>query len=135
MTRTASTQVMVSRYLRPLAIVAVLYAGSQSELAYAQGQALREMHRATWTARDGAPEAISHLAQDPDGSLWIGRESGLCNFDGKTFRQFQSPPGEPTLPSGAVNSLLVTNAGTVWIAFNKVGLVRVAAGRVTLYDT
>jgi ligand-binding sensor domain-containing protein len=135
MTLIASTQVMVSRYLRPLAIVAVLHAGSQSELVYAQGQALREMHRATWTARDGAPQAISHLAQDPDGSLWIGSESGLFNFYGQTFRQFESPPGEPTLPSGAVNSLLVTKAGTVWIAFKRVGLARVAAGRVTLYDT
>jgi ligand-binding sensor domain-containing protein len=81
MTLIASTQVMVSRYLRPLAIVAVLHAGSQSELVYAQGQALREMYRATWTARDGAPQAISHLAEDPDGSLWIGSESGLFNFE------------------------------------------------------
>jgi signal transduction histidine kinase/ligand-binding sensor domain-containing protein len=135
MTLIASTQVMVSRYLRPLAIVAVLHAGGHSELVYAQGQALREMSRATWTAGDGAPQAISHLAQDPDGSLWVGSESGLFNFDGQTFRPFESPPGEPTLPAAAVNSLLITKAGTIWIAFNRIGLARVAAGRVTLYDT
>jgi signal transduction histidine kinase/ligand-binding sensor domain-containing protein len=126
---------MVSRYLRPLAILAMLHAGSQSELVYAQGQALREMDHTMWTASDGAPQAITHLAQDPDGSLWMGSESGLFNFDGQTFRPFESPPGEPKLPTGEVNSLLMTKAGTLWVAFSKVGLARVAAGRVTLYDT
>jgi hypothetical protein len=125
---------MLSRYVRPLAILAMLHAGSPSQLVYAQGQALREMGHATWTAGDGAPQAITHLAQDPDGSLWIGSESGLFNFDGQTFRPFESPPGEPRLPVGEVYSLLVTKAGTLWVGFNKVGLARVAAGRVTLYD-
>jgi signal transduction histidine kinase len=30
------------------------------------------------------------LAQHPDGTLWIGSESGLFNFDGETFREFRS---------------------------------------------
>ena len=103
MTLMASTPVMVSRYLRPLAIVAMLHAGSQPELAYAQSQALREMYRATWTAGDGAPQGITHLAQDRDGSLWVGSESGLFNFDGQTFRLFAAAPGEPKLPVGEVS--------------------------------
>jgi signal transduction histidine kinase/ligand-binding sensor domain-containing protein len=131
----ASTPVMVSRYLCPLAMLAILHAGGQSELVYAQGQALREMGHATWTAGDGAPQAITHLTQDPDGSLWIGSESGLFNFDGQTFRPFESPLGEPKLPASEVYSLLMTKAGTLWVAFNKGGLARIAAGRVTLYDT
>lgn len=126
---------MLSRYLRTIAILAMLVFGHAFELAYAQGQVLREMHLSKWTAGDGAPQGITHLAQDPDGSLWIGSESGLFNFDGHTFRPFESLPGQPELPAGEVHSLLMTKAGTLWVAFYKVGLARVAAGRVTLYDT
>jgi signal transduction histidine kinase/ligand-binding sensor domain-containing protein len=125
---------MVSRYLRPLAIVAMLHAGSRYQLVYAHTQALRAMDHSMWTANDGAPQTITHLAQDPNGTLWIGGESGLFNFDGVTFRPFESPPGEPKLPAGEIRSLLMTKAGTLWVAFNKVGLARAAAGRVTLYD-
>ena len=125
---------MVSRSLRPIAILAMLQLGSQSEVAYAQGQALREMHHAMWTARDGAPQAIKELAQHPDGTLWIGSESGLFNFDGLTFRQFQSPPGDPELPSGPVYSLLVTKDGTVWAGFYPRGAARISAGRVTVFS-
>src|SRR6185295_14396919 len=125
---------MVSQSLRPIAILAMLQVGSQSELAYAQGPALREMHHAMWTARDGAPQAIRELAQHPDGTLWIGSESGLFNFDGRTFRLFQSPPGDPDLPSGPVYSLLITKAGTLWAGFYRAGVARISAGRVTVFS-
>ena len=87
-----------------------------------------------WTARDGAPQVITELAQDPDGTLWIGSESGLFNFDGQTFRPFQSPPGEPELPSGEVYSLLITKAGTLWAGFYPAGVARISAGRVTVFS-
>ena len=41
---------MVSRFLRPIAILAMLQVGSQSELAYAQGSALLEMPSGPWFA-------------------------------------------------------------------------------------
>ena len=126
---------MVSRYLRPIAVLAILHVGSPSELTYAQGrQPLREMHHAMWTARDGAPQVITQLAQHPDGTLWIGSESGLFNFDGQTFRLFQSPAGEPELPSGDISSLLITKAGAIWAGISGAGIARIVAGRVTMFS-
>jgi signal transduction histidine kinase/ligand-binding sensor domain-containing protein len=130
---TSSKPVMVSRYLRPIAIVAMLQVSSQCGPAYAQGQAMREMHHAMWTARDGAPQVVTELAQHPDGTLWIGSQGGLFHFDGQTFRPFQSPPGQPELPSGEVYSLLITKDGTVWAGFYPAGVARIAANRVTVF--
>jgi signal transduction histidine kinase/ligand-binding sensor domain-containing protein len=130
----SSTLVMVGRYLRPIAILAMLQVSSQSEPAYAQRLALREMHHAMWTARDGAPQVITELAQHPDGTLWIGSESGLFNFDGQTFRLFQSLPGQPELPAGEVYSLLITRAGTLWAGFYPAGVARISASRVTVFS-
>jgi len=128
---------MVSRRLLPVAILVLLW--GHSVLALAEHQALREMHRATWTASDGAPQNITQLAQDPDGSLWIGSESGLFNFDGQTFRPWQagadSPVGGLDVPAAGVSSLLVTKAGALWVAFHKTGLARLTAGQVTWFDT
>ena len=131
---TSSTLVMVSRYLCAIAILATLQVCSLPAPGYAQGQTLREMHHAMWTASDGAPQVIRALAQHPDGTLWIGSTSGLFNFDGQVFRLFTSQPGEPELPYDEVYSLLITKAGTLWVAFYQVGLARIAAGHVTLYD-
>jgi hypothetical protein len=63
---------------------------------------LRDMRNTTWKVSDGSPRGITHLAQDADCSLWIGSESGLVSFDGLSFRLFQSPEGEPTLPVDTV---------------------------------
>ena len=64
-------------------------------------QSLAEMDHKTWTARDGAPQGINALAQGADGTLWIGSDSGLFNFDGRAFTPFQSPVGETDFPVDA----------------------------------
>jgi signal transduction histidine kinase len=101
--------------------------------ARAQKPALAEMDRSTWTARDGAPQGITDLAQAPDGTLWIGTVGGLFHFDGRAFTAFQARAGEPQLPAESVRSLLVTRDGTLWVSFLHAALARIARGRVTLY--
>jgi len=125
---------MLRRNFRRIALLATLAVCGPLELVHAQGQRLRDMAHASWRERDGAPWGITHLAQGSDGSLWIGSESGLVNFDGQTFRPVQSPPGEPGLPADKVYSLLITTTGTIWVSFEKL-IARVAADDVTLYDT
>jgi ligand-binding sensor domain-containing protein len=126
--------VMISRYVRSVAVLAVLQVCCGPQLAYAQRQALRQMDHTAWTAREGAPQAISQLAQDRDGTLWIGTDSGLFNFDGLTFRPFQSPPGQAAFPSAQVYSLLLTKDGTLWVGFAQAGVARISAGRVTIFS-
>jgi ligand-binding sensor domain-containing protein len=86
-----------------------------------------------WTARDGAPQAINALAQAPDGTLWIGSDGGLFNFDGLTFHPFQPIPGEPQLSSTAVKSVCVSRDGTVWAGLFLGGVARIANGHVTIF--
>jgi signal transduction histidine kinase/ligand-binding sensor domain-containing protein len=128
---------MLDRYFRIISILAMLAWCCRPAAVYAQSQILRDMDHKSWTPTNGAPIAINHLAQDSDGSLWIGSAPpiGLCNFDGEAFRPFRSPPGEPHLPSTYVTSLIVTKAGTLWVAFRRAGVARVARGHVTLYHS
>jgi signal transduction histidine kinase/ligand-binding sensor domain-containing protein len=128
---------MIMRSLRAASVLALLAWSQWPADVSAQGERLRDMDRRSWTPADGTPIAINHLAQDHDGSLWIGSAPplSLYRFDGETFRPFQSPPGEPALPQRHVTSLLVTKAGAVWVAFRNAGLARVAGSRVTVYDS
>ena len=102
--------------------------------ALAQEPALARMNHAAWTARDGAPQGVTKLAQAPDGTLWIGTQGGLYRFDGRTFTPFQSPLGEPETPADRVQSLLVARDGTVWAGFYRSGIARIARGHVTRFD-
>ena len=113
---------------------ALLLICGRSAAAAPEQQALRQMDHTMWTARDGAPQAIRALAQDPDGTLWIGSESGLVNFDGHRFRLFESPPGDPVFPAAPVESLLIAKDGTLWVGFFQAGAAHIKAGRVTVYD-
>jgi hypothetical protein len=105
-----------------------------SPIAYAK-ELISQMDHTSWTARDGAPQAVTALAQAPDGTLWIGTEGGLFSFDGITFTAFQSPPGQPQLPAGAIRSVAVSRDGAVWVGMHVLGMARIANGRVDLSDT
>ena len=96
-------------------------------------QSLAEMDQQKWTARDGAPQGITELAQGADGTLWIGSDSGLFSFDGRTFSAFRSPAGAPELPVESIDALLAARDGTLWVGFFQAGVARIQHGRVTVY--
>src|SRR5262245_24507986 len=95
---------------------------------------LVEMDYKKWTARDGAPQGITALAQSPDGTLWIGSDSGLYSFDGRTFSPVRSAPDGTQLPVEPVRTLLAARDGTLWVGFFETGMARIQHGRVTLYS-
>jgi diguanylate cyclase (GGDEF)-like protein len=78
------------------------------------------------TTQDGLPhEAVSALAQDADGVLWIGTFGGLARFDGHRMTVFSQPSGDPEgkLPDGYVRALLALDDGRVLVGTNTGGLV------------
>src|SRR5580693_9497440 len=72
-----------------------------------------------WTVRDGFFKgAVWAIAQTPDGYIWLGTEFGLLRFDGVRAVPWQ-PPGNQSLPSTDILSLLVARDGTLWIGTAK----------------
>ena len=101
--------------------------------ASADESTLAEMNHESWTARDGAPQGITALAQAPDGILWIGTLGGLFSFDGHAFSAFLPLAGDPDLPPGEVRTVLAARDGTIWIAFRYGGIARISQGHVKLF--
>jgi signal transduction histidine kinase/ligand-binding sensor domain-containing protein len=120
------------RSARRLLLCGLLVVGAAAQAVEPQDLPLSLMNHKTWTARDGAPQGVRALAQDRDGTLWVGTEGGLFNFDGRVFKPFRPPPGETNLPAGPVISLLVTRDGALWAGTYQ-GLARIDATRVALY--
>ncbi len=63
-------------------------------------------------------ELCTALAQDRDGFLWIGTQSGLVRFDGQHFRRYPPLPG-----ASYVRTLLAARDGRVWAGTFAGGLV------------
>lgn len=89
----------------------------------------------TWTDKDGLPPgSIRAFAQDADGYLWLGGDSGVVRFDGLRFMPWDGLGLDP-LPHRWVSSLLVARDQSLWIGFIDGGaVVRVKNGRLRVYD-
>ena len=80
-----------------------------------------------FTIADGlSGDQIRALLQDRRGFLWIGTNTGLSRFDGRSFATFTQIDG---LPSQEVNALLETRDGTLWIGTTG-GLARLRPDRL-----
>ena len=92
-------------------------------------QTIRQMVHTTWTGRNGAPQAITALAQTPDGRLWIGTVAGLYSFDGYAFKPFplSTQSGAPII-SRKVQSLFVSREGGLWVIGLGKGAVYIKDG-------
>ena len=83
-----------------------------------------------WTVRDGFSLGnVYAMAQGPDGYLWFGTEFGLFRFDGLHSIAWHPPVG-PQIPGDAINSLLFTRDGTLWIG-SFTGLATLKDGKLT----
>lgn len=66
-------------------------------------------------------EGILAIAEEPDGTLWIGtQDAGVLRVQGSHIEAFGMDDG---LPSEMVQALLITQDGTVWAGTNR-GLTR-----------
>ena len=72
---------------------------------------------------------VLYLEPDPDGTIWVGTQDTVYNFDGKNWRAFDSPwPSSMAFSEpGGVWGLAVARDGTVW-AKNLLGLYHLRKG-------
>jgi len=65
------------------------------------------------------------LAEDGEGFLWVGTQSGLARWDGYRFRSYRADPAVPgSLPDNVIEQLHTDASGRLWIATNSGGLAR-----------
>lgn len=112
-----------------LALTMLVAASGQSARAQAPLPENQRIIHQSWTFNDGAPEAVSTLAQTADGYLWLGTPSGLYRFDGVRFELFRSPYGDQ-LPSTNVSKLFAPRSGGLWIGYRFGGFSFLKNGKV-----
>jgi diguanylate cyclase (GGDEF)-like protein len=65
------------------------------------------------------------LAEDGEGFLWVGTQSGLARWDGYHFRSYRADPSvADSLPDNVIKQLHTDALGRLWIATNSGGLAR-----------
>jgi ligand-binding sensor domain-containing protein/signal transduction histidine kinase len=80
--------------------------------------------RTDFTVEDGLPDnTVNAITQTANGSLWVGTESGLASFDGRTFTQVRLRiPG--ALPPSIISSLVEGSDGDLWVG-SDAGIIRI----------
>jgi len=82
----------------------------------------------SWEVSDGAPEGTVYaLAQDGEGYLWLGTDTGLHRFDGTRFRPWSFLSPHP-LPAGLVQALHYSRNGELWVGFGGNGGISAIRG-------
>ena len=106
------------RFLALLLALAGLL-GSACALALDPSKAFNHYVINSWSIREGLPQiSVQAIAQDEQGYLWVGTQSGVARFDGVRFTAYK-PETTPELPGVWTRSLLVDRAGSVWIGTYK----------------
>lgn len=75
-----------------------------------------------FTAADGLPSKQIHcVVQDRLGHLWLGTESGACQFDGQTFHSLGK---DNPLTGNPVHAIYEDSKGDIWFGVQRKGVVR-----------
>ncbi len=79
-----------------------------------------------FSADRGLPNNIvTAVAQDGDGFIWAGTQSGIARWDGYRFRRYQSDDRDPgALSDNYVQTLFTDRKGQLWIGTIGSGLSR-----------
>jgi diguanylate cyclase (GGDEF)-like protein len=72
-----------------------------------------------------ANPVVTSFAQDGDGFLWVGSQSGVQRWDGYRFWNYKTMLGdEKSLPDTFVNTLYTDSRGRLWVGTSSGGLAR-----------
>lgn len=92
----------------------------------------RDSQFVTLTSKNGLTgDAITALAEAPDGSLWVSTTQGLNRVQGNHIDSWTTANG---LPDNAVNAVALDTAGALWVGTER-GLARLDHGRWTRWTT
>jgi len=81
-----------------------------------------------WQTDDGLPQNSVHaIAQTSDGYLWVGTREGLARFDGIRFTALDETAA-PELKRGWITALCAGSDGSLWIACDGKGVLRLQNG-------
>jgi ligand-binding sensor domain-containing protein len=102
--------------------------------------AAQRMPVTTFTRVNGlSHEYVFHLLSDSRGFVWLATQDGVSRYDGARFTTYDRHDG---VPDRAINTILETRGGVIWVATNGSGVARfeprgVAAddGRRLLFTT
>jgi signal transduction histidine kinase/ligand-binding sensor domain-containing protein len=95
---------------------------------------LKELEHTAWTSRQGAPRNITAFVEGRDGTLWMGSDVGLFNFDGSHFSQFFARSPGPQLPQSSIQALCISTYGTLWIGFASGEVVSIHGNGINTFD-
>src|SRR5258706_9857385 len=74
-------------------------------------RAVTQYRHQLYTTEDGLPSStVSHIAQTPDGYLWLGTYDGLARFDGVRFVHWDAH-STPPLPDPSISIVNVDGDG------------------------
>ncbi len=115
--------------------VALSFALASASLASEPAETLTDYSISTWKLKDGLPSSVVwSIAQDTDGYLWLGTNSGLVRFDGVRFVSWDEI-GRAPLPKQRVKAALVSRDGSLWIGYGEAegGVTRIRHGEALHY--
>jgi signal transduction histidine kinase/ligand-binding sensor domain-containing protein len=85
---------------------------------------LSQYQKQEWQVEDGLPQSeLRAITQVPGGRLLIATYGGVASFDGLHFSPIRVDAQDPAA-SEAVNSLLVSRSGDLWLGTDDRGIIR-----------
>ena len=117
--------------MRLFLLCLTLMLASPFGLAIDAARGVHQLQHSSWTARDGAPDDITVMAQGHDGFLWLGTHAGLIRFDGLRFEPLAVRQGR--FPDTVVLGISRARDGGMWVGWQVGGISHVRDGVVTNY--
>ena len=114
--------------MRLFLLCLTLMLASPFGLAIDAARGIHQLQHSSWTARDGAPDDISVMAQGHDGFLWLGTHAGLIRFDGLRFDPVIARQGR--YPDTVVLAIERARDGGMWVGWQVGGISHVKDGVV-----